>query len=122
MQINVPKDPKQVRKNKTNDIAEMGMFVGTTIVLHENKYASPVSNSFIPDSFFDHFDLDAYTPPMFNVEEVLETPWDSPTETDADESLEISTAISPEQVAATEVLNPIVNSNPSFSYSNDSEI
>jgi len=59
---------------------------------------------------------------MFNVEEVLETPWDNPTENAADESLEISTVITPEQVAATEVLNPLVNSNPSFSPSNDSEI
>jgi hypothetical protein len=39
------------KENKTNDIAEMGIFVGTTIVSDENKYSSPVSNGFIPDSF-----------------------------------------------------------------------
>jgi hypothetical protein len=100
----------------------MGMIVGTKIVLDENKYTSPVSNGFIPDSFFDHFDLDAYTLPMFNVEEVLETTWDSPMENNPYELLEISTVITPKQVAATEVLNPVVNLNPSFSSSNDSEI
>ena len=46
------------------------MFVGATTILDNVEH---VSNGFIPDSFFDHFDSDAYTSPMFDIDEVFET-------------------------------------------------
>jgi hypothetical protein len=41
--------------------------------LDKDDYASSVSNGFIPDSLFDHFDLDVYTLSIFNMNEVLDT-------------------------------------------------
>jgi hypothetical protein len=66
------------------------MFVVITTIMDE---AEQVSNGFIPDSFFDHFELDAYTSPMFDIDEVFGN----------------SQNLSPEQVHTSEVQEPTSN-------------
>ena len=43
--------------NKTNNIAEIGIVLDTTTILDKVEH---VSNGFITDSFFDHFDSDVH--------------------------------------------------------------
>ena len=76
------------------------MFVGATTILDTVEHAS---NGFIPDSFFDHFDSDAYTSPMFDIDEVFETYQDQ----------------SPEQVLTSEVQD--LTSNLYSLHSSDNE-
>ena len=45
------------------------MFVGATTILDNAEH---VSKGFIPHNFFDHLDSDAYTSPMFDIDEVFE--------------------------------------------------
>jgi hypothetical protein len=67
------------RDKKSNEIDELGMFVVTTTIMNE---VEQVSNGFIPDNFFDHFDLDAYTSLMFDIDEVFDTSQDLSPEQD----------------------------------------
>jgi hypothetical protein len=88
------------RDMKSNEIAELGMFVVTATIMDEAEH---VSNGFILDSFFYHFELDACTSPMLDIDDIFDG----------------SQNLSPEQVHTSEVQE--ATSNLYLLHSSDNE-